>query len=763
MRNEHKRVAIASTVIMVAAVLGGMLIHFFLHPEKPKEYETLSEIEAYAQSLPEFPEPDDQDWLDPLYDSYNKKRAKRFVHLFLDRFGYQITPAWSVRHLMQLAKDVTKQNHDFELTDGKNNFLHIRAVKESSIYIFGDMHGAFHSLVRDLGYLSNNHIIDDNLKILDEHTYIVFNGDAVNRNAYNVDTLILILTLMKKNPRNVFYVAGNHERDGHWLDYGLRRELQTRGRYYSQQFIPAYDQLMNLFETLPEAIYVTGAKDDESALRIAFNVSNKLSFDEDDLNPLFFKQRERVTAYTHTKKTSHDQELDVRAAFKTEEWRQSNRIKHGLGLLNQDHGATMWAVLSSPIYVHKVYLDFYDDAFAELLVKDTVEKASVARVYNDIRTRNGFIKGEPLSVISAQPIHEHTETKAIGLASSMSLVRGVPTMGQQVQRGLNVMVNQYNASAVDHRHSIRLYISNDDYVPSQARANVLDFIEHGINFLILPIGTPTLMSYIDLLKDKDIALFFPVTGSSGLRKKDFTKMMHFRATYEDEVRAIIEILREEYGATKFAFFYQDDSYGQGPFKAAVEQLKKLGVHNFIPLPYTRGSISFESQINEIKKNQPDALGFFSTAVATQEMVRQMGVDTIANTQLFGISFVGELALRRFAKRYGLSLLFGAVVPNPKTSDIEIAKQYRDAMKSINSDFDVFSFEAYIATAIFLDAIDRLRDKPVTPKNVLQTMESIKSRNFHGLNLNFDPNTRSLATAVWLETNEDSEWKEYPIK
>jgi ABC-type branched-subunit amino acid transport system substrate-binding protein len=345
----------------------------------------------------------------------------------------------------------------------------------------------------------------------------------------------------------------------------------------------------------------------------------------------------------------------------------------------------------------------------------------------------------------------------------MSLVRGVPTMGQQAEIGLNLRINQYNSHARREDHTIRLYIDNDDYSPKLARANVKRYIDEGIKFLLMPIGTPTTLSYMDMVEDKDFGVFFPITGSMDLRKPNFRHVVHFRASYEDEVKALITALLKEYGALKFAFFYQDDAYGRGPLATAIQQLKRQGITNFLALPYTRGSVSFELQIRELEKNQPDALGFFATATATQELIRQMGVVPLANTQLFGISFVGELTLRRFAKRHGLNFLLGSSVPNPRVSSLPIAKSYRKAMDNINNNYDVFSFEAFIATSIFLKAIDSLGKKPLTPNNVISAMESMKNVNFQGLELNFNEKTRSLARKVWLESEESNHWKEFPIK
>lgn len=753
--------AFAVTTAFIVAIAAGLIVHFFLRPSLPHEYADLDAITAYAKKLPEFPNSDDNDWLDPTYKTFNKTRQASSLTYFLRALGIAPIEPWSPRYLAHLLKALTKVNHDFGLFNGKESFIHIKSDDDTVMYVFGDLHGAFHSLVRDLGYLRSEGIIDNNLTMQKSNVYFVFNGDAIDRSPYSIDSLILIATLLKANPTNVFYVAGRHERDSHWVDYGLRRELIDRGRFLSTQEVPFQDVIDSYFRTLPEAIYVSFARSKNQVFRVAFHAQEQLNFNETNLSTGFLAQRERVKAHVFLKRLQNDARLDTRAAIKTEEWRSSNRIRKGLALLQQDQGATTWAILSSPTTVHRVYLDFNYDAFGRIDFSNDVLDATISRIFSDTRTQSGFKKDPPINLISAKmtPTSNH---RVVKVASTMSLVRGVPTMGRQIQRGLDLSINIFNHDDNNIRHLLRLYIDNDDYVPKIARSNVIRYLNENIPFLILPTGTPTTMAYIDLVKDRNMLVMFPITGSMGLRKPDYKNLVHFRATYEDEMRALISELRSEYGALKFAFFYQDDTFGRGPFATAVQELKKLGITDVQGLPYTRGTTTFDVQIKNFEKAQPDALGFIATATASQEFMRQLGVNALANTKLFAISFAAESTLRRYAKNHGLQFLFGAVVPNPKTDTSPIAKRYRKAMDEANLSYDVFSFEAFIASNIFLHALEQVGHREITAQNVLKALESIQHHNFEGVLLDFNKFTRSLAQHVWLETGDDNTWKEYHI-
>jgi hypothetical protein len=170
-------------------------------------------------------------------------------------------PPWSPAFMAELIKAQTKYNHAQGLIDGEENIIHIKAHEATRVLIFGDMHGSFHSLLRDLLYLRENGSLTDELKITNNHLFLVFNGDFIDRSPHNIDSLILLTMLMGKNPNQVIYVAGNHERDRTWNNYSLKQELVSRGRFFSKQTIPFDNEIMAFFSSLPSAIYLSGSQD----------------------------------------------------------------------------------------------------------------------------------------------------------------------------------------------------------------------------------------------------------------------------------------------------------------------------------------------------------------------------------------------------------------------------------------------------------------------------------------------------------------------
>lgn len=756
-----KKVAIILGITLIVSIGLGFVMRFFFQGKSPKQPSTLSEIISYAAHLPEFPASDDNDWTDSHYHTFDKSRGPSLWETIKLKLNLLEPPIWSPQYLAIQLKKRARENKNFGLTDGVKNFIHIKASLGTRILVFGDVHGAFHSLVRDLSYLKSTNVIDDNLSIKDG-VYLVFNGDFIDRSPYSIDSLLLLLLLMEKNPHKVLYVAGNHERNSKWQDFGLKRELVARGYPYSKQVVPFKEEVNDFFNTLPESIYVSTTDGTVNVLRIAFNDHLNLSYNEEVISPAFLEQKEPIKAYEFTTNSSTGPSIDVRAVIKTEEWRTSRRVKDGIGLLDQDHGATTWASLSSPINAHKIFLNLHDDSFIEVAIKDSIEKSIIFSHYQDPRTTEGFKQSSLRSLVFGGPPIDISSRPSVKIASTMSLVRGVPSMGKQARRGLNLAINNFNLDTINNKYNIRFYIDNDDYSPQNARKNILEHVDDNIRLFLLPTGTPTLMSYLDIIQKKEIGVFFPITGSTSLHRKDLTNIIHFRATYEDEVRALIKTLVKDYGAIKFAFFYQDDSYGQGPFQEAIKQLASFGITEVTALPYSRGAIAFEKQVELLKLSQADALGLFATATTSEEFIRQLGADFLSNTQLFGISFVGELPLKRFTQRLGMKLMLASPVPNPRTYNEPIGLMYRKAMDEENNDYDVFSFEAFVASLLFFHALNEIDLKKISPEKALKAVEEYSRHDFYGFPLKFNPETRSLARYIWIEDSTKNDWYKWPI-
>ncbi len=747
-------------------------------------FSTLSELQKYAIEYQEYPT-GNIDWVNPDYSSYhnkitrvtpsilryfmNKRDIARNLQAKLTNYLATIAPSLITQAIntdikrtvsLKLQKKLTKYLAPLQPAElAQEKIVKINS-DTARVFVWGDVHAAFHSVIRCLAWLHEEKIINENLEIIKPDNYFVFNGDLVNRSPYNMEMLILILTLIQKNPDKVFYICGAHEYKGYWRNFSLKQELRIRAKHLSNEQIPLGKEIDAFFATLPFAVYLSNPNHPTNVIRISHFSRTSDTIDEQKCGTFFTDTKPGLSFYDIKQEAPCPEHIDVVALITTENWKEMELVKDGLILLEQDLGSITWGVFSSPTQVYQNYTNFFYDSFASIQVATPIEKSTITLINRDVRTKDNFMVQEPLNIMSGMPAKDprsYSGKPNIILGSSMSLVQGVPVMGKNAKQGLMTRINKENSEQGGiNGQLLRVVVKNDDYTPSKTRKNILEFIDRGINITLLQIGTPTLSAYIDLIKEGKLLALFPITGNPLFYTADSKGIINYRANYSDEVHALINYIYTDRGDRSFAFFYQNDSYGISPLDTAHNSLEKLDIKGWTDIPYVRGSADLKEQAKKIKEAQSEALGLFSTAQPTQELIRQLGVDQIVNKDLFGISFLGEESFRQFIKKHGIPVTFGAVVPNPRTSKLEIVEEYRTEMQKNTYSYSVFSLEAYIATSILIEAL-KMIDGPITMESVKAKLESFNDVDIKGLRLTYDQKHHSLAKYVYLETSDEHEW------
>ena len=105
--------------------------------------------------------------------------------------------------------------------------------------------------------------------------------------------------------------------------------------------------------------------------------------------------------------------------------------------------------------------------------------------------------------------------------------------------------------------------------------------------------------------------------------------------------------------------------------------------------------------------------------------------------------------------------YPAVVPDPNTSELQIAKEYVQAMNERGLASGLNSLEGYIAAELLIDAIKHI-NLPYTKEKIIGYFEKMKNYKFKGLTLTFNTQKRDLSQPVWLRTI-DYKWIEYKTK
>ena len=184
-----------------------------------------ADLQTHISQIPEYPNADNYDLNDPVYTSFYKSITPGRIGRLFDYFGANKKKWTSYAFEKQLLRMIESQE--------RKNLSGRQVAKlildgPATLYVFGDIQAHIHSLARSLNFLREEKILNDHFKkFTAEHTYIIFNGDFIDRSPYSLECLSLVMQLLEPIPQQ-FYIRGKHEDKDYWQNFGLKRELMQR-------------------------------------------------------------------------------------------------------------------------------------------------------------------------------------------------------------------------------------------------------------------------------------------------------------------------------------------------------------------------------------------------------------------------------------------------------------------------------------------------------------------------------------------------------
>lgn len=713
---------------------------------------TLDHFVILGKKLIEFPPCDNLNWIDPDYSNYLKSIKKHYLQSLCYNYGIFDKTA-SLEHVFL---DLLSS---FKSVEPKHENCSVLCLEPgSSLYVWGDLHGSFHTLLKSLLYLKKQNVINDELQIRNSEAHFIIFGDAVSRGSCSMATLALIIALLKKNPTQVHYIKGNHESFKYWENFALKREIQILINASMDEHQKVKELVNNFFNTLPDYLLVYLAKEPDRSLLFAFNgiVDPYIHFNQPLSMMIGLHDRALVfDQYDYTGQL-HIPEV----IFKTEDWKEGHCAINGLGMLSQIFGATTWAVFSAPIQVHQAYYNFVYHAFAKISLNTSLRNSTVACI-NQHKDKNDFVQQEELNLVTGRSVlaggHEAVGNDIL-LGSTMPLIEGLPVVSHRTKQGISIAVNEKNMKGGIAGRHIKFDVRNDNYVPFIARGNIEDLRRRGVEFIFAPVGSATLNAYVDLVVKKDIAVIFPITGNPFFSSSELQNIVNLTAMYTQEIGALIRFLLKNQSVKNFAFIYQEDEYSKETLDKAHEVLVTAGISDYTVIPYVRGAIDLKNQIEKLNSSNIDALGFLCTPQVAQEFIRKVGVESLKNKVLFGLSTLTSSAFKQFLKQKGLVLFFTSRVPNVFSSGWAIAAEYRALMERFSYPLDTTSLEGYLGARLFFNVLEK-NNTSVNSNNLLDLFQKMQNVDFGAMNISFDRAENSFNLPLWIGATNQNQWIE----
>ncbi len=723
-------------------------------------FPSLSATQAYARSVPEYVNTiDNNNWTDPDFSSFYASRTPTFIGQLLSWFSKRDTQ-FNFAHFKGMVEQIVKSREQHKLT---GEFIQKYGARPGDrILVWTDLFGAFHSLLRDLQELKSQNVISDTFEIMQENYFFVFNGNVMSHSPYGSETLAVVIRLMEKNPERVVYIRGALEERQEWHSYGFARELKMRASSISTESIPMDSLLTRFFNTLPLGLYIpsTTSANIETVLITSHTAADTGFKEKKFAGFLEKKDTSLLTSFKLTGEEPSKKEVKVVAMIINEDRSTAYQPTNGLHIVGTKEEAMAWGAFSSPSHRNQRLYDFFNDAFVELSITQALNHWTIGLIAQDVRTLNGFTLIATYNLLTGQPITPGAagkvpikEKEAVTFGATLDLSKSLSTTGKPLKKGLELAFAKVMREGGVGAFIPRLLIYDDEYTPSKTRMLLKKFEKEHIDIFLNSMGSPTHQEYIPYIKAGKVLSLFPYTGAPIFRTPDLTSIVHYRIGYVDEGKALAEYALTALDAKKIVIFYQNDAFGKGELEGAMEVLDKHAFKEVTKVPYERNDVQFDAQAKIIAQVDPDTIFFFAVTPAARSLIRQMGVQFFKGKNLIGTSVYDE-SFDRFLDEKGLKFVMVRVVPNPKTSPLEIVQEYRKEAEKEHQTPNLVSLEAYINASIFFDVLKHIQP-PLTKEKIITAFSKIKNYNFKGIELNYNPQTHELGKTLWLDTGDEN--------
>ena len=301
----------------------------------------------------------------------------------------------------------------------------------SRFVVWGPVKGAFKSLIRSLTYLQEKAIISDDFKIQAPDTYFVFLGDVLDGTEHALETLMLVLSLMKANPASVIYIRGHREDYLHWQNNGLKKALKDKAHSVSSEKIPLGRSITRFFETLPLALYIAGEHPQDGLVRLSYFGGEVKELEERSCPALTSSRMVNVPELCFLTNRFARAPLLVKAMIKAEDRVMSYKYYSGLTLGEPDRGAIAWIAFSGPTPKYQKDYQFYYDAFSIITTAARVQDFRITLYNRDMRGLDPFAPVGTYALLSGQKMSEKKKERA--RQSDTSLLAQIEKLQERIK------------------------------------------------------------------------------------------------------------------------------------------------------------------------------------------------------------------------------------------------------------------------------------------------------------------------------------------
>jgi len=342
--------------------------------------------------------------------------------------------------------------------------------------------------------------------------------------------------------------------------------------------------------------------------------------------------------------------------------------------------------------------------------------------------------------------------KEIVFGQSASLSGHFELYGNIIQHGILACFNRVNSNGGIGGKKLRLISLDDHENPELAKKNVNYLRSLGVTMFIGNMGTRSLLSILPLIEQKKIALFFPWGGDEKLRNPQLSHIINGLGLLRPQLELLVKHIAESLKLSQVAIFHADDAFSTNGAQELTTLFKNYNIVPDAESAYNRLTFDIDTPAQKLLNSDPRVVICLASSMPTVKLINNFFRHGHFGTLFYGID--STLFVSDILKNHGVPFSYTSSVPNPATSTMPIAQQYRQDLKEFfpDEDCNVMSFAYYISANIIVEALKR-SNSHITKENILKNIEMMTNTNLGGFPVRFNQNNRhAFGSNITLITN-----------
>ncbi len=340
-------------------------------------------------------------------------------------------------------------------------------------------------------------------------------------------------------------------------------------------------------------------------------------------------------------------------------------------------------------------------------------------------------------------------TGSIVIGASLPLSGANAAAGKEGLAVLQSYVDSVNrAGGIDGR-PLQLTALDDGFNPQKAADNARELAAGKAVALVNCWGSSSCSTMVPVATQAGLPLVGGIAGGGTMRSEPGRYAFNIRASTVAEIDTMVRHMAS-IGQTSVAVFYQDDGFGKGSHKTALEVLGKRNLKPVLEMamaPDGSNAAAIAKAMAELPAlNSALVLASPPATIALITQARKNGL----RTQFYNLAAQANNTVLQGLGEHTGNVVFSTLVPSPWRSAIAVVKDYQQVAEAAEGKphYSYLGMEVYLNARTLVEGL-RKAGRNVQRESLVTALETLDAHQYGPMALRFGAKQREGSSYVGL--------------